>query len=65
MDEFGTVSHSDSDPVPDQLHALFNNPDDVRVQKLPRAGLRAIEVMRHGSVCLLLAVPVQAPSSGP
>ena len=39
MDEFGTVSHSDSDPVPDQLRGLFNHPDDVRVQKLPRAGL--------------------------
>jgi len=39
MDEFGTVSHSDSSPVPDQLRGLFNHPDDVRVQKLPRAGL--------------------------
>ena len=39
MDEFGTVSHSDSDPVPGQLRGLFNHPDDVRVQKLPRAGL--------------------------
>ena len=39
MDEFGTVSQSDSDPVPGQLRGLFNNPDDVRVQKLPRAGL--------------------------
>ena len=39
MDEFGTVSQSDSSPVPDQLRGLFNNPDDVRVQKLPRAGL--------------------------
>ena len=39
MDEFGTVSQSESDPVPDQLRGLFNNPDDVRVQKLPRAGL--------------------------
>ena len=35
MDEFGTVSQSESDPVPDQLRGLFNNPDDVRVQKLP------------------------------
>jgi quercetin dioxygenase-like cupin family protein len=39
MDEFGTVSQSQSNPVPDQLRGLFNNPDDVRVQKLPRAGL--------------------------
>jgi quercetin dioxygenase-like cupin family protein len=39
MDEFGTVSQSESSPVPDQLRGLFNNPDDVRVQKLPRAGL--------------------------
>ena len=39
MDEFGTVSQSESDPVPDQLRGLFNNPDDVRVQPLPRAGL--------------------------
>ena len=39
MDEFGTVSHSESSPVPDHLRGLFNNPDDVRVQKLPRAGL--------------------------
>ena len=39
MDEFGTVSQSQSDPVPGQLRGLFNHPDDVRVQKLPRAGL--------------------------
>ena len=39
MDEFGTVSQGDSSPVPDQLRGLFNHPDDVRVQKLPRAGL--------------------------
>jgi quercetin dioxygenase-like cupin family protein len=39
MDEFGTVSQSESDPVPGQLRGLFNNPDNVRVQKLPRAGL--------------------------
>jgi quercetin dioxygenase-like cupin family protein len=39
MDEFGTVSHSESSPVPDQLRGLFNNPDDVRVQPLPHAGL--------------------------
>jgi quercetin dioxygenase-like cupin family protein len=39
MDEYGTVSQSESNPVPDQLRGLFNNPDDVRVQKLPRAGL--------------------------
>jgi len=39
MDEFGTVSQSESDPVPGQLRGLFNNPDDVRVQPLPRAGL--------------------------
>ena len=39
MDEFGTVSQSESDPVPGQLRGLFNHPDDVRVQKLPRAGL--------------------------
>ena len=32
MDEFGTVSHSETSPVPDQLRGLFNNPDDVRVQ---------------------------------
>ena len=38
MDEFGTVSQSQSDPVPGQLRGLFNHPDDVRVQKLPRAG---------------------------
>ena len=37
MDEFGTVSQSESNPVPDQLRGLFNNPDDVRVQKLPSA----------------------------
>jgi quercetin dioxygenase-like cupin family protein len=39
MDEFGKVSQSESSPVPDQLRGLFNRPDDVRVQKLPRAGL--------------------------
>jgi len=39
MDEFGTVSQGDSSPVPGQLRGLFNHPDDVRVQKLPRAGL--------------------------
>lgn len=35
MDEFATASSSAGDPVPDQLRALFNNPDAVRVQKLP------------------------------
>ena len=39
MDEFGNVSQSEANPVPDQLRGLFNNPDGVRVQKLPRAGL--------------------------
>ena len=39
MDESGTVSQSQSDPVPGQLRGLFNDPDDVRVQPLPRAGL--------------------------
>ena len=37
MDEFGTVSQSESNPVPDHLRGLFNNPEDVRVQKLPNA----------------------------
>ena len=48
MDEFGTVSQSESDPVPDQLRGLFNHPDDVRVQKLPRAAGRAPGWSRSG-----------------
>jgi quercetin dioxygenase-like cupin family protein len=39
MDEFGKVSHNEASSVPDQLRGLFNQPDDVRVQRLPRAGL--------------------------
>ena len=35
MDEFGTTAGAVGDAVPDQLRALFNNPDDVRVQQLP------------------------------
>jgi hypothetical protein len=35
MDEFGTTAGAVGDAVPDPLRALFNNPDDVRVQQLP------------------------------
>jgi hypothetical protein len=35
MDEFGTTAGAVGDAVPDELRALFNNPDDVRVQQLP------------------------------
>ena len=35
MDAFGTTAGAVGDAVPDQLRALFNNPDDVRVQQLP------------------------------
>jgi quercetin dioxygenase-like cupin family protein len=37
MDKFGTTVGEDTSPVPDQLRALFNHPDDVRVQGLPCA----------------------------
>jgi quercetin dioxygenase-like cupin family protein len=37
MDEFGTTHDERGEPVPDQLRALFNKPDDVRVQQLPYA----------------------------
>lgn len=37
MDEFATVDREQGIPVPEQLKALFNNADDVRVQKLPCA----------------------------
>jgi hypothetical protein len=35
MDEFGTTAKAAGDAVPEPLRTLFNNPDDVRVQKLP------------------------------
>ncbi len=35
MDEYATASSSDGSPIPDELRALFNDPDHVRVQKLP------------------------------
>jgi len=35
MDQIGTVTNDGGNPVPDQLRALFNKPDDVRVQELP------------------------------
>jgi purine nucleoside permease len=35
MDAFGTTAGAVGDAVPDQLRALFNNPDDVGVQQLP------------------------------
>ena len=37
MDEFATADAAKGVPVPDPLKALFNNADDVRVQKLPCA----------------------------
>jgi quercetin dioxygenase-like cupin family protein len=37
MDEFGTTVGASGSPVPGQLRSLFNHPDDVRVQELPRA----------------------------
>ncbi|WP_406841502.1 cupin domain-containing protein (plasmid) [Streptomyces sp. AHU1] len=46
MDDFGVTANSKGDPVPDQLRALFNAPDDVRVQHLPCAlsGLDSLAV---------------------
>jgi hypothetical protein len=35
MDEFGTTAKAAGDAVPEPLRTLFNNPDNVRVQKLP------------------------------
>ena len=35
MDEFATVDPTKGAAVPDALRALFNDPDKVRVQKLP------------------------------
>lgn len=35
VDEFATADAAKGVPVPDQLKALFNKPDEVRVQKLP------------------------------
>jgi len=37
MDEFATVDVSQGNPPPEKLQALFNDPDQVRVQKLPCA----------------------------
>ena len=37
MDDFGKTVGETGDPVPDQLRSLFNNPDNVRIQKLPSA----------------------------
>ncbi len=46
MDEFGTTAKAAGDAVPESLRTLFNNPDDVRVQKLPCAlpGLDSLAV---------------------
>lgn len=35
MDDFAVASSTRGDPVPAELRALFNDPDAVRVQKLP------------------------------
>lgn len=35
MDEFATVDISQGNPPPEKLHALFSNPELVRVQPLP------------------------------
>lgn len=35
MDEFAVATPEMGEPVPDQIRALFNNADAVRVQKLP------------------------------
>ncbi len=35
MEEFGSTTVGDVAAVPDQLRALFNKPEDVRVQPLP------------------------------
>ena len=37
MDDFATTAGVKGDAVPEQLRALFNHPDDVRVQHLPCA----------------------------
>lgn len=37
MDEFATVDASQGNPPPEQLQALFNDPEQARVQKLPCA----------------------------
>lgn len=37
MDEFATVDVTQGNPPPEQLQALFNDPGQVRVQKLPCA----------------------------
>lgn len=37
MDQFATVDASQGAPPPDKLHALFSDPDQVRVQPLPCA----------------------------
>jgi mannose-6-phosphate isomerase-like protein (cupin superfamily) len=46
MDSFGNTINASVQPVPEQLRALFNHPDDVRVQELPCAlpGLDSLAV---------------------
>ncbi len=35
MDQYATAAPDNGGPVPDQIRNLFNDPDGVRVQKLP------------------------------
>jgi mannose-6-phosphate isomerase-like protein (cupin superfamily) len=46
MDTFGSTTRDETGPVPEPLRALFNHPDDVRVQHLPCAlpGLDSLAV---------------------
>ena len=61
MDEFGSTTAGATGPVPEPLRALFNHPDDVRVQHLPSnlpgldslavhfgAGARTVPHRHHG-----------------
>jgi mannose-6-phosphate isomerase-like protein (cupin superfamily) len=61
MDTFGSATKGEVIDVPEQLRTLFNNPDDVKVEKLPcalpglgsmavrfAAGARTVPHVHHG-----------------
>src|SRR5262245_2675766 len=67
MDAFGATGDAKGEPVPEGLRALFNHPDDVRVQHLPcelpnldslavhfGAGARTVPHIHHGGQHLVI-----------